>query len=86
MTALTSEQKLTQFAAGLTAAALPPAVVAKLKELVLDSIGIALAGSTAPGVAAIVGPIRDWGGRADSSVIGHGLRARRRRWSRLRTE
>jgi len=75
MTHLTSEQQLTQFAAGLTAEALPAPVVAKLKELVLDSVGIALAGSTAPGVDAIVNPIRDWGGRPDSSVIGHGLRA-----------
>jgi 2-methylcitrate dehydratase PrpD len=75
MTTLTSEQQLTQFAAGLTAASLPAAVVIKVKELVLDSIGVALAGSTAPGVSAIVHPIREWGGRADSSVIGHGLRA-----------
>jgi 2-methylcitrate dehydratase PrpD len=75
MTTLTSEQQLTRFAAGLTIEALPAAVVSKLKELVLDSLGIALAGSTAPGVDAIVTPIREWGGRPDSSVIGHGVRA-----------
>ena len=75
MNTLSSEHRLTNFAAGLSARDLPAAVVAKLKELMLDSIGIALAGSTAPGVDAIVTPIREWGGKAESSVVGHNLRA-----------
>lgn len=75
MNAIASETRLAQFAAAVAADRLPPAVIAKLKELVLDSLGIALAGSTAPGVDAIVGPIREWGGKPASSVVGHALRA-----------
>jgi len=75
MSSLTSEQQLTQFAAQVRADRLPPVVIAKLKELVLDSIGVALAGSTAPGVDAILTPVREWGGKPLSSVIGHAFQA-----------
>lgn len=62
----TSERRLAEFAADTTAEALPAAVVAAVKRLVLDSVGVALAGSTAPGVEAVVGAVRSWGGRGSS--------------------
>lgn len=65
---------LARFAAGLEFDRLPPAVVAKVKELILDSFGVALAGSTAPGVDAAVAAIKHWGGVAESTLYGHGLK------------
>jgi 2-methylcitrate dehydratase PrpD len=62
----TSEQRLAEFAAGMTFEQLPPAVVAALKRLLLDSVGVALAGSTAPGVDAVLGAVRSWGGGGGS--------------------
>ena len=63
---------LARFAAGLEFDSLPPAVVAKVKELMLDSFGVALAGSTAPGVDAAVAAIKHWGGVPESTLYGHG--------------
>lgn len=65
---------LARFAASLTYDALPGDVVAKVKELILDSLGVALAGSTAPGIDAAVRAIRHWGGTAESTLYGHGVR------------
>lgn len=62
----TSEQRLAEFAAGATFEELPPTVVSALKRLLLDSAGVALAGSTAPGVDAVIGAVRSWGGRGSS--------------------
>ncbi len=41
---------LARYAASLQFEDLPPAIVSKVKELILDSIGVAFAGSTAPGI------------------------------------
>lgn len=65
---------LARFAAHLRFEDLPPAVVAKIKELILDSFGVALAGSTAPGIDAAVKAIRQWGGTPESTLYGHGIK------------
>lgn len=65
---------LARFAAELRFEALPSEVVAKVKELMLDSFGVALAGSTAPGVDAAVRAIGEWGGNPQSTLYAHGVR------------
>ena len=65
---------LARFAAGLQFDDLPPDVVGKIKELILDSFGVALAGSTAPGIDAAVAAIRHWGGTPESTLYGHGIK------------
>lgn len=65
---------LARFAAGLRFEVLADEVVAKVKELVLDSFGVALAGSTAPGVDALARAVRRWGGATESTLYAHGVR------------
>jgi len=71
---LTSEEALARFAAGIEVDALPMAVVGKLKELILDSLGVSLAGAGAPGVDSVLRAATAWGGTTESSVYAHGLR------------
>lgn len=73
--AATSEEALARFAAQIAFESLPPPVVGKLKELILDSIGVSLAGAGAPGVSSVIRAIRTWGGTPESSVYTHGMRA-----------
>ncbi len=51
---------------------LPPDVVEVTKKQVLDSLAVALAGSTAPGVGELVEMVKDWGGKKESSLWVYG--------------
>ena len=65
------------FAKHLTSVAyadLPPAVVAATKRSILDTVGVMLAGSGSESGRAIARLLRRWGGRAESTLIGHRLR------------
>src|SRR4030043_872430 len=48
---------------------LPREAVEVTKKEVLDLLGVALAGFTAPGVKELLEIITDWGGREESSII-----------------
>jgi 2-methylcitrate dehydratase PrpD len=63
-----SEEALARFAASLQASSLPDVVVRKLKALILDSIGVSLAGAGAPGVDAVLRAVLSWGGHEESSL------------------
>ena len=65
---------LARYAATVQFGDLPPQVVTKVKDLILDSFGIALAGSTAPGIDAAVAAIKGWGGVPESTLYAYGLR------------
>ena len=39
------------------------------KIFILDSLGVAIAGSLAPGVSETLGVLRDWGGKGESTVL-----------------
>ena len=65
---------LADHAVGLKFEALPAEVVEHAKKIVLDTLGAAIAGSTAPGVDALVDLARDWGGKAEGRVLVHGDR------------
>lgn len=51
-----------------TYAALPASAVVATKRDILDTLGAALGGSVAPGVAELAGVITHWGGREESSL------------------
>ncbi len=53
---------------------LPEAVVKAAKIAILDGVANVLAGSTQPVATVVVGYVRDMGGTAQSSVVGHGFR------------
>ena len=65
---------LVRFAHGLRYADIPPAVVDTMKQHVLDVIGAGLAGTAADGIAALVGLVKDWGGKPEASIIGDGTK------------
>ncbi len=54
--------------------ALPPSAVAATKTFVLDSIGVGVAGSTAPGIDALIGCAEGWGAGDDCTVWVRGAR------------
>src|SRR5712691_7661848 len=51
-----------------TFAALPASTVRATKRDILDTLGAALGGSVAPGVAELTSVVKHWGGREESSV------------------
>lgn len=56
---------------------LPQDAVEGSKKGILDALGTTIAGSTAPGVAAVLALLKDWGGKKESSVaiFGHRIPA-----------
>jgi 2-methylcitrate dehydratase PrpD len=67
-------QSLVDHAMKLDYAALPKSAVEKTKFFILDSLGVALAGSRAPGVAQVAGLMSEWAERAESTVFYFGHR------------
>ncbi len=49
---------------------LPPAAVARAKVFLLDTLGVAMAGSTAQGAAEVLAAARGWGEGAGATVLG----------------
>ncbi|MBI2906084.1 MAG: MmgE/PrpD family protein [Chloroflexi bacterium] len=54
---------------------LPQAAVDVTRKDILDTLGVALAGSAAEGMEGLVELAREWAGKPEASVIGHGFRA-----------
>ena len=53
---------------------IPTEVVSVTKKFVIDSVGVGIAGSSAPGNAEIMDLLRNWGGRAESRVLVYGFK------------
>ncbi len=53
---------------------LPREVVEGTKHFLLDTLGVALAGSAAPGCGEMVGLVEEWGGKPESTVWVYGSR------------
>src|SRR5512139_3652273 len=51
---------------------IPEATVEKQKDLLVDTLGVAIAGSKAPGVEEVVALLREIGGREESSILHYG--------------
>ena len=65
---------LARYAAGVRFGDLPTEVVEKIKDLILDSFGVALAGSTAPGIGQAVAAVKEWGDTPQSTLFAHGTK------------
>ena len=65
---------LARYAANLQFDDLPPEVISKVKELILDSFGVALAGSTAPGIDSAIAAVKGWGDAQQSTLYAHGTK------------
>ena len=52
----------------------PAEAIDKAKTFILDSFGVAIAGTTGPHVAELIEAARDWGAGDAASVWGHGVR------------
>ncbi len=61
-----------QHLAATSFADLPPEAVAATRGFTMDSIGTALAGSSAPGAREVVEVTRRWGGREEATLIAFG--------------
>jgi 2-methylcitrate dehydratase PrpD len=51
---------------------LPEDVVLITKKFILDTLGCAIAGSSAPGCGGVVELVKDWGGKKESTLMLHG--------------
>ena len=58
-----------------TFAALPASAVRATKRDILDTLGAALGGSVAPGVAELTRVVKHWGGRREQCVVARRTRA-----------
>jgi hypothetical protein len=56
-------QRLTENVVRTTYEMLPVSALTAAKTFILDTRGVCVAGSTAPGVSALVTPLRGWEGR-----------------------
>jgi len=74
LSAPTLAQRLAQYVAGTTYAALPEDVVRHAKHLLLDSVGVAIAGATTEAAHAVHTVVRKLGGPAEATVWRHGDR------------
>lgn len=53
---------------------LPPEVVAMVKSLTIDTLGVAIAGSTAEGVKATADLVTEWGGKQEATLLVFGAK------------
>ncbi len=63
-------EKLTDFGLGLTFEDLPPAVVEKIKDLILDTLGICAASATMDFGRNILELVNAWGGAPEAALVG----------------
>lgn len=62
--------ELVRFASRLRFTDIPPSVIARKKDDVLDLVGSAIAGITAEGIPDLCAQVSRWGGRPEASIIG----------------
>jgi len=65
-------QRFTENVVRTTYDRLPASALAATKTFILDTLGVCVAGSTAPGVAELVSVLRRWGGTAESTLLTYG--------------
>jgi 2-methylcitrate dehydratase PrpD len=67
-------QALGHFVASLDLDAVPPSLVAKAKDHLLDTLGVACAGLSDPDARAVAEVVQRWGGAPEATVIGSSTR------------
>jgi 2-methylcitrate dehydratase PrpD len=65
-------QRFTEQVVRTTYDMLPASALTATKTFILDTLGVCVAGSTAPGVTDLVSLLRGWGGTAESTVLTYG--------------
>src|SRR5215471_15178979 len=65
-------QRFTENVVRTTYDRLPASALAATKTFILDTLGVCVAGSTAPGAAELVSLLRSWGGTAESTLLTYG--------------
>ena len=65
---------LASYVAGLKWEDIPSVAVEACKKAILDSLGVALAGSTMPECVKIIELVEEWGGRPESTILVYGTR------------
>ena len=66
----TIAEKMTQFCLGLDYDSIPPIVLEKTKDLILDTLGICARSSSLDAGRIILDLVQTWGGGAESSLVG----------------
>jgi 2-methylcitrate dehydratase PrpD len=72
---LGATQKLARFAVNLSQRQIPPEVFERAKDCVMDTLAVALYGSTKPWSRSVVEFIRESGGKGKSTVLGQSWKA-----------
>jgi 2-methylcitrate dehydratase PrpD len=65
-------QRFTENIVRTTYEMLPASALAATKTFILDTLGVCVAGSTAPGASALVNLLWGWGGTPESSLYTYG--------------
>jgi 2-methylcitrate dehydratase PrpD len=71
---MTASEILGRFTASIVLDDVPAALVDKVKDHLLDTIGVTCAGLSEPQAQAVVGIVKRWGGTAEAGVLGMELR------------
>jgi 2-methylcitrate dehydratase PrpD len=66
------EKMLADYIIGLKYDDIPPAVIKATKAQILNILSVAIGGSGASGIKELVGLLKDWGGKPESTVIAFG--------------
>src|SRR3954447_19818361 len=75
MTASNATRSIASYAAGIRFEALPAALVALIKQCVLDTLGVAIGATTLSSEAAIVADyVQQAGGKPESAMLGFGVK------------
>lgn len=69
------EQTLCEHAATVDYSQIGEASMAAARRATLDTVGCMIAASCAPGIELLVEMAREWGGKGEATVIGHGFKA-----------
>ena len=70
---MSTTEELSQLISQTTFAAIPPEVVEVAKVVILDGLGVTLAGSLEPAARIVAEYVGEMGGTAQCSVFGHGF-------------
>jgi 2-methylcitrate dehydratase PrpD len=74
VTVLDAAEKIAEHVAGATYTGLPDAAVKAAKKVIIDLLGVTVAGSSSPESLQALGLVRSWGGHGESRVLVHGDR------------
>jgi 2-methylcitrate dehydratase PrpD len=74
VTVLDAAEKIAEHVAGAAYTGLPDAAVKAAKKVIIDLLGVTVAGSSSPESLQALGLVRSWGGHGESRVLVHGDR------------